>query len=382
MDIIMSVFESILYVLPFLFVFTALVFFHELGHYLSARRNGVGVEVFSIGFGPEIFGWKDKQNTRWRVSCIPLGGYIKMVGDADAASQKDAEALKEMTAEERASSIHAKSPWRRIEVSLAGPMANFFISIVIFTFLFATTGKKELDPAIGAVVPNFSAEKAGIKAGDSIARVDVKTGPHAGTVLIKNFRDIQQVVNANANETLALYIERDGVPLIIEAVPETAEGENPHAAVGLLGIMPVTRVYSFGAAFVESLKVTWDFLGRTLASLGRMLTGEEDSKKLGGLIMMTKYAHDFAAHGLPSLLEFMAILSLNLGLLNLFPIPMLDGGHILFCLIEIVRGKPVSEKAQDWFYKAGFGLLISLMIYSQWNDIIRFDLFRSILNLI
>lgn len=382
MDIIMSVFEPILYVLPFLFTFTALVFFHELGHYLSARRNGVGVEVFSIGFGPEIFGWKDRNNTRWRLSCIPLGGYIKMVGDVDASSQKDAKALQKMSPEELASSIHAKSPWRRIEVSFAGPLANFLVSIIIFTFLFAITGKKELDPSIGTVVPGLAAARAGIQPGDNISRINVKTGPHAGTVFIKNFRDIQHVVNTNAQETLDLYIDRDGVPLIIEAVPEAAEGENPDGAVGLLGIMPVTRVYSFGSAFVESLTVTWDFLGRTLVSLGRMLTGEEDSKKLGGLIMMTKYAHDFAAHGLPALLEFMAILSLNLGLLNLFPIPMLDGGHILFCLIEIVRGKPVSEKAQDWFYKIGFGLLISLMIYSQWNDIVRFDLFRSIFNFI
>ncbi len=382
MEIILSVFEPILYVLPFLFVFTILVFFHELGHYISARRNGVGVEIFSIGFGPEIVGWRDKRNTRWRVSCIPLGGYIKMVGDADAVGQTDANAIQDMMPEEFACSIHAQSPWRRIEVAAAGPIANFLVSIIIFTFLFSTIGKKEIHPEIGTVIEGASASRAGIQVGDKIVLVEIKTGPNMGNVEIKNFRDLQHAVNANPHQALDFHVMRNDMPLIIEVVPERAVDKTLDEEVGFLGIMPVTRVYSFGGAFIESLKVTWEFLGRTLVSLGHMIIGEEDSKKLGGLIMMTKYAHDFAASGISSLLEFMAILSLNLGLLNLFPIPMLDGGHILFCLIEIVRGRPVRPKAQDLFYKLGFWSLISLMLYSQWNDIVRFDLLRFFHNLI
>lgn len=356
------------YIIPFLVVLSILVFVHELGHYLIARYNGVGVDVFSIGFGPEVFGWNDKAGTRWKVSWFPLGGYVKMVGDADAASTPDKAALKKMNEEARSRSLYYKTVWQRIAVSAAGPIANYLFAIFIFSILFATVGQRYTVPIIQGIQPGSAAETAGFQAGDYVKAVDGNE--------VSRFEDLQMIVQAHPGDTLQILIDRGGQIITLAVVPTLSEIKdhfgNSHK-VGLLGIKGNEAGYIHRPWWTSWYYATEEVISlsyQTLKALGNIIIGAKSAEGLGGPLRIAQMSGEIAQSGIVALVWFMALLSVNLGLINLFPVPMLDGGHLLFYIIEVVRGKPLSEKAQEWGFRLGFGLIIGLMLLATWNDII------------
>ncbi|MCI0431486.1 MAG: RIP metalloprotease RseP [Rhodospirillales bacterium] len=362
MDILLT------YAVPFLIVLTALVFVHELGHYLVARRNGVRVEVFSIGFGPELFGITDRAGTRWKFSAIPFGGYVKMFGDAGAASQPS-EALKTMTAEERAVSFQHKRLGQRAAIVAAGPFANFVFAILMLLVLFATTGEPYTPPLIGGVEPGTAAAEAGLREGDRILEVDGSS--------IARFEDITRIVQLRPDQTMPIVIERDGDALTVTATPRLSvqvdNFGNEHR-VRVLGIRSGPREYRQldpASAAWRAMAETVSLTGSMLEAIGQMLVGIRDSEEIGGPIAIAKMSGDVAQLGIDQLLWFMAVLSINLGMINLFPIPMLDGGHLLFYGIEAVRGRPLGERAQEWGFRIGLALVLTLMLFATWNDLTK-----------
>lgn len=357
------------YVIPFLIVLSILVFVHELGHYLVARYNGVGVDVFSIGFGPEVFGWYDKAGTRWKVSWFPLGGYVKMVGDADAASTPDLKALKKMNEELRSRSLFYKTVWQRIAVSIAGPAANYLFAILIFAIMFATIGQRYTVPIVqGFTEKDTVAELAGFLPGDRIKSINGET--------IERFEDIIIIVRTHPGDSLQFVVDRGGqiVPLSVTPKLSTTTDHFGHVhKVGLLGIKGTEAAYlhrswlnTWWYATEEVVSLSW----QTLKALGQIVIGAKSADGLGGPLRIAQMSGEIAQSGVVALIWFMALLSVNLGLINLFPVPMLDGGHLLFYFIEVVRGKPLSEKAQEWGFRVGFGLIIGLMILATWNDLL------------
>jgi len=357
------------YIIPFLIVLSILVFIHELGHYLVARYNGVGVDVFSIGFGPEIFGWNDKAGTRWKVSWFPLGGYVKMVGDADAASTPDHTALKKMNEDTRSRSLFYKTVWQRIAVSAAGPIANYFFAVVLFSILFATQGQHYTLPIIHGFQEGSVAVQAGFQVGDRIKDINGEQ--------INRFEDIPLIVQEHAGDTLQVVVDRNGHILTLTVTPVLSVIKDHFGHVhkiGLLGIKGAEAGYikrswwnSWWYATKEAVSLSW----QTLKALGQIIIGAKSADGLGGPLRIAQMSGEIAQSGFVALIWFMALLSVNLGLINLFPVPMLDGGHLLFYFIEVVRGKPLTEKAQEWGFRIGFGLIVGLMILATWNDIVH-----------
>ncbi len=379
MNLLASIPSMALYLVPFMVVITILVFFHELGHYLTARWNGVGVDVFSIGFGSKLFGWHDSTGTHWKVCLIPLGGYVKMHGDADASSKPDWEKIKNTANKD---TLHAtKKPWQRMLIASAGPIANFILTIVLFIFLFSYSGQKSQEPIIGEVTADSVAAREGLQVGDrilSLERVE-KTGDVVDPT-IKTFSDAQVFTNKHPGIPLAVKVLRNGQELTFTLTPESKD-VGTGKPVGVLGIAPTLIPHTVSSAIPAAFTFTWDLSVKTVKALGGMFTDREARKQLGGLFSIAKVAHDYANKGWIYLIEIMAVLSLNLGILNLFPVPVLDGGHVLLYMIEAIRGKPVSEKIQDFAFKVGFVLLISLMIYAHFNDIVKFNFIGSLKNL-
>jgi len=355
------------YVVPFILVLSVLVFVHELGHYLVARWNGVGIDVFSIGFGPEVFGWTDKVGTRWKVSWVPLGGYVKMVGDADAASTPDHEGLQKLSDELKEKSLHHKSVGARIAVSAAGPLANYLFAVVVLAIMFVTYGQRFTSPIIDGVQEGGAAAVAGLQAGDKITEI---AGNH-----IERFEDIQMIVHDNPEVPMKVIFERDGKVQEITITPKLSEITDNFGTVhkvGLLGVIGNKADFvkhSPVSAVGYALKETWDITAQTLNGLWQVIVGMKSADGLGGPLRIAQMSGEVAQNGIVSIVWFMALLSINLGLLNLFPIPMLDGGHLVFYTIEAIRGKPVSENAQEWSYRVGFGLLVALMLFATSNDI-------------
>lgn len=364
------------YIIPFMIVLTVLVFVHELGHYYVARRNGVKVEVFSIGFGPEIFGWTDKNETRWRFSLIPLGGYVRMFGDADESSRPDNEAMKEMSEEDKSASLHAKSPMQRIAVSAAGPAANFLFAILLMAFLFALKGEPIQTARVGAVIPGSGADKAGIIAGDRIAAIDGQK--------VETFFDLSNLIKSSTSDKLSFEIERKKAdeevqkltlsvsPVVIDKETGKPTGQR-RVGIAPSGVEFVKR----GAleAPILAAKKTYELCSQTLQAVGQMLVRTRSADQLGGIVAIGDMAGQSLKGGVAFLVWFMALLSVNLGLINLFPIPVLDGGHILFCTIEAIRGKPVSDKVQEYAFIAGAIIVLGLMLFTTWNDLSRYELF-------
>lgn len=356
----------------FLFVITVVVFFHELGHFSVARYFNVKVETFSIGFGPEIFGWTDNRGTRWKVSWIPLGGYVKFFGDADAASRPDHEAEKSMTPKERSESLLGKPIYQRMAVSAAGPFANFILAIVIFTLTFMFLGRLVVPPLVGSVTPGSAAEQAGIKAGDLVRNIN-------GTVIVA-YDQLPQIISVSAGEDLAITVDRAGSLLTMHATPRLVHRKDalgymeniPTLGVTLSPKAKVTIVrYGPIGAFNESLDQTWQLITGTLKGLGQIITGRQDASQLRGPVGTAGLAKKVAELGFLALIQLTALLSVSIGLINLFPIPVLDGGHLLYYGCEAVLGRPLGEKAQEVGFRFGLALVLGLVLFVTWNDIIR-----------
>lgn len=363
----------------FLVVLTVLVFVHELGHFWVARRNGVRVEVFSIGFGPELFGWTDRAGTRWKVSAIPLGGYVKMFGDADPASTPNA-SLATMTPEEQAVSFHHKSLGQRAAVVAAGPIANFLFAIVVFATVYSLVGQPFTPPEITNVAPGSAAERAGLQTGDRIIRIN-------GTD-IERFEQIQRIVQLNLDRPLDLVVLRDDREIPIMASPtfdESTDARGNTVRTPRLGIQG-KKVEFIRHGPVESIwrgvAETWVQTAGTVQALAQMVSGQRQADDLGGPIRIAEMSGDVARGGPAAFIVFMAVLSVNLGLINLFPIPMLDGGHLLFYAIEALRGRPLGPRAQEYGFRIGLVLVFSLMLFATWNDLVHSGLVRYLVSLV
>ncbi|MEQ8357805.1 MAG: RIP metalloprotease RseP [Kiloniellaceae bacterium] len=354
--------------LPFLAVLTALVFFHELGHYLVARWNGVRVEVFSIGFGPEVFGWNDKAGTRWKFSLIPLGGYVKMFGDANAASMPGDDGDK-LSDAERAVAFPHKRLGQRVAIVSAGPIANFILAIVILAGLFSLIGQPFTPAVVGEVMPGSAAEAAGFEAQDEITAVNGQT--------IARFEELQRIVALRPGEQLAIAVVRGGREFVLQATPMAVESTSALGetqTIGRLGIQRSGREFARhdpATAVWQAVRETGSIITQTFTALGQIIRGDRGADELGGPIRIAQLSGQVAEIGISELLYFAAVLSINLGLINLFPIPMLDGGHLLFYAVEAVRGRPLGERAQEYGFRIGLALVLTLMVFVTWNDVVR-----------
>ena len=357
--------------IAFALVLGVLVFVHELGHYLAARWRGVHVDAFAIGFGRPLLRWIDRRGTEWRIGWIPLGGYVKLHGQ---------ETPEEVTPEARAAwrhgeTFHEKPVGSRAIVVAAGPAANFLLAILLFAGLFATVGQPVGGTAIGAVVEGSAAARAGLRAEDEILALDGQR--------IQRFDQVQRHVQPRAGQPIEVTVRREGAELSLTAIPEARQAGE--ATVGVLGIQGgATRLVRLDpasalvAGATHTAEVTW----MTLTGIGEMLMGQRSAKELGGPIRIAEISGEAASLGLVPLVNLMALLSVSLGLLNLFPVPILDGGHLVFYAAEAVRGRPLPPKAQEYGFRAGFALLVTLFLFASWNDIVEGGIGRWVAHLV
>jgi len=453
--------QGVIYIPAFLFVLTVVVFFHELGHFLVARWCGVTIRVFSIGFGPEIFGFYDKHGTRWRFAWVPLGGYVKFLDDVNAASVPDQDALKDMSEEERAGAFQTKPLYQRAAVVAAGPIANFILAIVIYAALFTIVGQRVLEPRVDKIIAGSAAAAAGFKVGDLVVDIDGeaiesfgevkrleainaeqelkitvlrdgqrieliavperklvsgplgeaapmgvlgiarvyrpliervspgsaadKAGLQAGDLVvridgkpIKSFTDMQEIVSSSAGKELKITVLRNGLEITRPATPGSAQMKDAagnSVTRGLLGVQrkdeSVLERYDPFTALWMGTKETYIIASHTLTYLGRIVMGTESADQLGGPIKIAQVSGQVAQLGFAALIGLTALLSVSIGLLNLFPIPILDGGHLLFYAFEAVRGRPLSARTQEIGFRIGLVLIIMLMIFVTRNDLIN-----------
>ena len=363
------------YAVPFLLVLTVLVFVHEMGHYWVARRNHVRVEVFSVGFGGELYGWTDRLGTRWRISWIPLGGYVRFFGDANAASAPG-EALASLSPEERAVSFHHKRLGQRAAVMVAGPAANFILAIFLFAGLFVFVGQAFTPPMVGSVLDNSAAAAAGFMANDRVVSMD-------GTS-IERFQDMQRIVSLSPEQPITTVVERDGATLTLIATPrlvkETDRFGNTYRIVRL-GITGEGLEYIRHDPFTALWRATGETVAISAATLdyvGQMIMGRRSTDELGGPVRIAQMSGQMWQLGIVALISFTAVLSINLGLINLFPIPMLDGGHLLFYAIEAVRGRPLGDRLMDYGFRIGLALVLCLVVFVTWNDLENLKVFDYI----
>ncbi len=438
----------------FILVLSLLVFVHEWGHYIVARLCGVKVEVFSIGFGKELFGWNDKNDTRWKVSLIPLGGYVKMFGDTDPASAghtdsvQDGETIRPFTEDERSVAFFSKSVWKRALIVFAGPAINFLFAIILLAGMYSIYGQPVTAPTASAVVAGSAADQAGFQPHDTIVTIDGEK--------IQRFEDIRRIVSVALDTPLDFEVQRGEEVVSMTATPKKEEITDRFGFThsrGLLGIigpndgMAIKNITKVGNRSVEtpdqirqallknmdkrttieldrgeqidrfviaplstlnqglkgidkesveanalvlanktgefllkpgvvhgvkaSVVETWRITTSTMKALGQMFTGTRSATELGGIIRIGAIAGDMAQMGLLAIITFTALLSINLGLINLFPIPMLDGGHLLFYAIEAVKGSPVKERVQEYAFRFGFVVLIGMMLFANLNDLFQ-----------
>jgi regulator of sigma E protease len=377
-----NAFSLMTYIVPFLLVLTALIFVHELGHFWVARRAGVRVETFSIGFGRELIGWTDRAGTRWKIGWLPLGGYVKMFGDADAASTPDRAAEIGMTDADKAVSFHHKSLGWRAAIVAAGPMANFLFAIVIFAALFLGHGRPVTAPVVGSVVEGMPADKAGMRGGDRIVAINGQA--------IDRFEQIQRVVLLNLDSPLQVDLKRGDEairlalrPVIIE---ETDRLGNPMrlARLGIrsAGQREVEEISSPTRAIWLAVEETWVQTVGSLQAVGQMIVGRRGADELSGPLGIAKVSGEAAQSSLSTLIALAATLSISLGLINLFPIPMLDGGHLVFYAFEAVRGRPLGPRAQEYGFRLGLVLVVSLMVFATWQDLVRLRVVQFVVSLV
>mgnify|MGYP001351577143 CR=1 FL=1 len=361
------------YIIPFLFVLTIVVFFHELGHFLVARRAGVKVLTFSLGFGPELAGFTDRHGTRWRLAAIPLGGFVRFFGDEDAASTPDQEKLARMTPAERKESFFYQPVGWRAAIVAAGPIANFILAIAIFSLVFMVYGRQMTVPRVDQVAPASAAERAGFKPGDLVLSIDGEA--------VESFSDMQRIVGIHAGQVLTFKVERGDREVTLEATPELREVKDAFGNVHRTGLLGITRSLAAGdvstrrygpvEAVALGAQETWFVVTRTFDYMGGLIMGRESADQLGGPIRIAQVSGQVATFGIGALLTLAAVLSVSIGLLNLFPIPLLDGGHLLFYAFEAVRGRPLSARTQDIGFRIGLALVLMLMLFATWNDVLH-----------
>ena len=368
------------YVVPFLAVLTVIVFVHEMGHYLVARWNGVAIQTFSIGFGKELIGWDDKHGTRWRISAIPLGGYVRFVGDMDAASTPDNEVIANASPELARRLFANKNVWQRISVVAAGPIANVILTFVILYALLLGYGRYTIPPVVGEVIAGSVAEAAGIQSGDVIVSVD--------GYVVRGFEDFQRLVATSPERAVSIDLDRGAQSQTIVLVPEAVDVQDRfgnNQRIGRIGVsrdVAETDVTLYRPGPVEAVGMTVEeirfIVQRTAAFIGDFFVGRGDVEQLGGPVKVAKVSGEVATLGIIALINLCALLSLNIGIFNLLPVPMLDGGHLLYYLVEAVRGRPLSMKVQEIGFRFGFALVLALMVFTLFNDTIfaHFGIFR------
>lgn len=364
----------------FLFVLTVLVYIHEWGHYWVARRNNVRVEVFSIGFGPEIFGWTNDAGTRWKISAIPLGGYVKMLGQSDLPEGE--ENTKPINEEDRPYSFQYKTLAQRSAIVFAGPLANFILAVVLFSGLIMAVGTPKYYAAVGNVQKQSAAAEAGFRAGDRIIEINGRS--------VTWFSDLVDIVSNSPGELLKITILRDKIQNTLTATPKTSyrTGENGEKfEIGRLGIGydPKQAEHERHPPWVATwmgIKQTAFLTTNLLSYLGEMISGKRGAEELGGPLRIAQLTGQMGRAGFDKVIFFMAALSVNLGLINLFPIPLLDGGHLMYFAAEAIRGRPLGPRAQDFGFRLGLVLVLILMVFATWNDLVQLkvvDFIRDLL---
>lgn len=360
-------------ILPFIAVLTVVVFFHELGHFLVARWNGVKVNTFAVGFGPELLGIDDRHGTRWKLCAVPLGGYVKFHGDADVSSKSDTDALSRMSEEQRKGAFAAAALWRKALIVAAGPIANFLLAIVIYTGLFMGYGETYVAPVVGKISESSAAQEAGFTIGDKVLRVEGQD--------VKSFADISRFTNISADRPLEFVVERGGNEVEIVAAPKMTRRTDPFGNVfytGLVGIGPsndpaniIRQPLGPAAAFTKGLDSTWLIVERTYHFIRELIMGKQNASELRGPIGIGHMTSQVATLGLASLISLAAALSVSIGLMNLLPVPVLDGGHLALYAIQAVRGREMSERAQEIAFRIGLTCVLMLMLFATSNDIQR-----------
>lgn len=357
---------------PFLFVLTVVVFVHEMGHYLVGRWCGIGVRAFSIGFGPELIGFNDRRGTRWKLCAIPLGGYVKFVGDMNVtSSQPGEEELEKLSDSERSVAFHTQPVWKRAATVFAGPLFNFLLTIAVFAVLFMTFGRSVLEPAVAEVRPGSPAAESGILPGDRFVSVD--------GAKVESFADVQRLVSGRAGDAITFVMLRDGKDVSVVATPQLSEQEDAlgnKVKIAVIGVttnkevgQPRHVTYSPGGAVVAAVEATGQIVERTWLFMTRFAVGREDKCQLGGPVKIAGMAGQAAKLGFEWLVQLAALLSVGIGILNLLPIPPLDGGHLLFYGIEAVIRRPVSERMMEAVYRTGMILVLAFMGFVFWNDL-------------
>lgn len=361
------------YIVPFVLVLSLLVFVHEMGHYIVGRLSGIRVLAFSIGFGPELVGRTDKHGTRWKLSAIPLGGYVKFFGDENAASQPDMDGLAALSEEERAQTLPGAKLWKRAATVAAGPFANFALAIAIFAVLFSVYGKPVIDPIVAGIKPGSAAESAGVKPGDRITALDGHS--------VETFSDLQRYVSMRPGIRIGVTVDRNGQPVDLQMTPVSTEITDHFGnkmEIGLIGIISNAdsghfRFVKLGpfAAVAEGARQSWYVVSGTFDYIANIIAGRMKADQLGGPVRVAQVSGEMASLGLAAVMQLAAVLSVSIGLLNLMPVPLLDGGHLLFYAVEAVRGRPLGPKAQEIAFRIGLAAVLSLMVFATWNDIAR-----------
>ena len=359
------------YIIPFLIVLTLIVFVHEMGHYLAGRWSGIGITAFSVGFGPELFGFTDRHGTRWKVSAIPLGGYVKFLGDDDPASIPDYNAVAHLPEEVRKRTFLGAALWKRAVTVAAGPIANFILAIAIFAVMFSLYGRQIADPIVAEVNPDSAALEAGVRPGDLLVALD--------GVPVTTFDDVQRYVSVRPELKIIVTVRRDGQELDLPMVPkrtEVVDRFGNKVELGRIGIVTTQETGNFRVVEYSPLEAvgqgalqSWHIVTGTFDYLSNILAGRMKADQLGGPIRVAQASGQMATLGVAAVLNFAAILSVSIGLLNLMPVPVLDGGHLMFYAVEAVRGRPIGPWAQEIAFRIGMALVLMLMVFATWNDI-------------
>ncbi|MEO1282498.1 MAG: RIP metalloprotease RseP [Pseudomonadota bacterium] len=354
----------------FLFALTVVVFIHELGHFQVARWCGVTIDTFSIGFGKEIAAFHDKHGTRWRIAWIPLGGYVKFMDDEGVASTPSHETVSNLTEEQRQGAFHLKPLWQRAAIVAAGPIANFILAILIFAGLAMSVGVTQMEARVASVAPGTPAEAAGFQPDDVVIEISGRK--------IDDFNELRHVVSTSASRELTFIVDRGGEIITLKAAPMLKEmndeiaGKHSRPIIGIRADANVSKVTHEQKGPIEAVALgvekTYDIITGTLSYVGDIFMQRQSAEQLGGVVRIADAAGKVASIGFIQLIHFTAFISVSIGLINLFPIPLLDGGHLVFYAVEAIRGKPLSDAAQEFSFRIGLAMILGLMVFGFWND--------------